>query len=172
MISRDLGNTGLTVTVLGFGAMQVGDPRIPEADAGRILNEALDMGIGLIDTARSYGLSEERIGRHISARREDFVLSTKVGYGVEGHPDWTPGCVRQGIDDARTRLNTDTLDAGLEAGVRRFQERHGLAADGVIGPGTLAAMNVPASERLETIRVNLERLRWRAHSSRQACRDQ
>lgn len=110
MISRELGNTGLRVTVLGFGAMQIGDPRIPEADAARILNEVLDMGIGLIDTARSYGLSEERIGRHIYGRRDDFVLSTKVGYGVEGHPDWTPGCVQQGIDDARTRLNADTID--------------------------------------------------------------
>ena len=56
----------------------------------------------------------------------------------------------------------DTLDKTLEAGVRRFQRRHGLAADGIIGPGTLRAMNVPANERLETIRVNLERLRWLA----------
>ena len=54
----------------------------------------------------------------------------------------------------------EALDETLEAGVRRFQERHGLAADGIIGPGTLAEMNVPASERLETIRINLERLRW------------
>lgn len=59
-------------------------------------------------------------------------------------------------------LATDTLDARLEAAVRRFQARHGLTADGIIGRGTLAAMNVPATERLETIRVNLERLRWLA----------
>ncbi len=64
------------------------------------------------------------------------------------------------IDDPDFSANS--LDETLEAGVRRFQQRHGLAADGVIGPGTIAAMNVPASERLETIRVNLERLRWLA----------
>ena len=64
------------------------------------------------------------------------------------------------IDDAG--FNTDTLDDRLEAGVRRFQVRHGLTVDGIIGPGTLATMNVPASERLETIRVNLERFRWLA----------
>ena len=63
------------------------------------------------------------------------------------------------LDEAVT---TDTLDDRLEAGVRRFQQRHGLTADGIIGPGTLAAMNVPATDRLETIRVNLERLRWLA----------
>jgi len=54
----------------------------------------------------------------------------------------------------------NTFEDALVAGVRQFQKRHNLTADGVIGPGTLAAMNVPASERLETIRVNLERLRW------------
>ncbi|MGI9225378.1 MAG: L,D-transpeptidase family protein [Woeseiaceae bacterium] len=64
------------------------------------------------------------------------------------------------IDDAG--LVADTFDDRLEVGVRRFQARHSLTADGVIGPGTLAAMNVPASERLETIRINLERLRWLA----------
>ena len=64
------------------------------------------------------------------------------------------------IDEAGEQA--EMLDDRLEAGVRRFQYRHGLTADGVIGPGTLAAMNVPASERLETIRVNLERLRWLA----------
>ncbi len=64
------------------------------------------------------------------------------------------------IDDAG--LTADTLDDKLETGVRRFQERHGLTVDGIIGPGTLAAMNVSANDRLETIRVNLERLRWLA----------
>jgi murein L,D-transpeptidase YcbB/YkuD len=68
--------------------------------------------------------------------------------------------VTSDIDSAG--IVTDTLDEIIEAGVRRFQARHGLSADGIIGPGTIAAMNVPASERLETIRVNLERLRWLA----------
>jgi aryl-alcohol dehydrogenase-like predicted oxidoreductase len=90
--------------------MQIGDPRITEADAARLLNEVLDLEIGLIDTARSYGLSEERIGRHISGRRDDYVLSTKVGYGVHGQQDWTANCVRQGVDEARQRLKTDVID--------------------------------------------------------------
>jgi murein L,D-transpeptidase YcbB/YkuD len=48
----------------------------------------------------------------------------------------------------------------IVAGVRRFQERHGLAADGAVGPATLAALNVPVEARIEQIRVNLERTRW------------
>ena len=98
MTPRDFGSTGLSVSPLGFGAMQVGDPRIDDAEAARMLHGALDLGITLIDTARSYGLSEGRIGRHLSARRDEYVLSTKVGYGIDGVPDWTYDCVMAGVD--------------------------------------------------------------------------
>jgi len=55
---------------------------------------------------------------------------------------------------------TDLYDAVVEAGVRAFQARHGLAADGVVGRGTLAALNVPVEARIEQVRANLERARW------------
>jgi murein L,D-transpeptidase YcbB/YkuD len=54
-------------------------------------------------------------------------------------------------------------DAALEQAVRNFQERHGLTADGVVGPGTRAAMNVPVAARIGQIRINLERARWVMH---------
>lgn len=110
MQTRPFGRTGLHVSVLGLGAGQVGAESIDEAVAGRLLNEALDLGITLVDTARGYGLSEERIGRHLAHRRHEFVLSTKVGYGVEGVEDWTPEAVTRGIDDALRRLRTDVID--------------------------------------------------------------
>jgi len=110
MQRRSFGHTGLTVPALGFGAMQAGDPRLPEEAAARILNHALDLGLALVDTARSYGLSEERIGRHLARRRDEFVLSTKVGYGVDGIADWTYDCVVAGVDAARDRLRTDVID--------------------------------------------------------------
>ena len=55
------------------------------------------------------------------------------------------------------------FDAELEAAVKRFQERHGLTADGAVGPGTRAALNVPVSARIDQIRINLERGRWVLH---------
>ncbi len=93
-----------------------------------------------------------------------------------------PGAsLKPGMEDARVPIlkarlevthdyaagNTATTDvvydASLEAAVREFQERHGLAQDGVVGPGTLAALNVPVEARIDQIRVNLERARWVMH---------
>jgi aryl-alcohol dehydrogenase-like predicted oxidoreductase len=113
MEQRSLGSTGLTVSALGFGAGQIGDAALGEAEVGVLLNEAADLGITLFDTARGYGLSEERIGRHLGHRREGLVLSTKVGYGIEGTPDWTAQCIRRGVDEALKRLATDRIDLVL-----------------------------------------------------------
>ena len=55
---------------------------------------------------------------------------------------------------------TDCGDAMLTEGVRRFQNRHGLTADGVIGRATLAALNVPLAHRVQQLELTLERLRW------------
>jgi murein L,D-transpeptidase YcbB/YkuD len=51
-------------------------------------------------------------------------------------------------------------DAAVAAGVARFQERHGLVADSVLGPGTAAAINAPMSRRLRQLELALERIRW------------
>jgi aryl-alcohol dehydrogenase-like predicted oxidoreductase len=66
--------------------------------------------VNLIDTARGYGLSEERIGRHLAHRRPEFVLSTKVGYGIPGVPDWTHACILAGVDAALARMRCERLD--------------------------------------------------------------
>ena len=77
------GRTGLSVTKLGFGAMEVRGPRIwsgrpiEDAKAEQILNAVVDNGITFIDTANDYGRSEEYIGRFLSHRRDEFVLATK-----------------------------------------------------------------------------------------------
>jgi aryl-alcohol dehydrogenase-like predicted oxidoreductase len=110
MMRRALGNTGLRVSALGFGAGPVGNPELSESDAATLLHGVLDAGINLLDTAPSYGLSEERIGRHLAGRRQEFLLSTKCGYGVPGVEDWTGPCITQGVELALRRLRTDVLD--------------------------------------------------------------
>jgi aryl-alcohol dehydrogenase-like predicted oxidoreductase len=77
------------------------------------LNGVLDLGCTLIDTAPAYGLSEERIGRAISARRNEFVLSTKVGETFENGQstfDFSRAGVETSLQRSLDRLQTDVLD--------------------------------------------------------------
>jgi aryl-alcohol dehydrogenase-like predicted oxidoreductase len=110
MQTRRYGRTGLQTSALGLGAGQLGDARLTEAEATDLIATALDGGVTLIDTAPSYGLSEQRLGRHLGARRDTVVLSTKLGYGVEGIPDWTGRCITAGVEQALRVLRTDRLD--------------------------------------------------------------
>jgi len=110
MEKRKFGNTGLEVSVLGFGAMHLGNVHIEDAVADKMLNNVLDLGINLIDTARAYGKSEKQIAQFISHRRSEFILSTKVGYDVQWHPDWTYEAITGGIDQALRLLKTDYID--------------------------------------------------------------
>ncbi len=54
----------------------------------------------------------------------------------------------------------EVFDEQLEAAVKRFQQRHGIAADGSVGPRSLEELNLPVAERIDQIRANLERARW------------
>ena len=81
-----------------------------EAQAAEVIARAIDSGVRLIDTAPSYGQSEDLIGRALSGRRHEVVLSTKVGYAVPGVADWTPEAVVGGVDLALRRLRTDHID--------------------------------------------------------------
>ncbi len=67
--------------------------------------------------------------------------------------------ITMGDLDYFAKSNSDLLDNMLEQAVRKFQERHGLEVDGIVGPITLAALNVPVSERIKKIRINMAR--WR-----------
>ena len=111
MIStRPYGNSGMQLSALGLGAGQLGDARLSDGDAAELLAASVDAGVTLIDTAPSYGLSEQRIGRHLSTRRAEVVISSKLGYGVDGIPDWTGPCITAGVDQALRILRTDYLD--------------------------------------------------------------
>lgn len=109
-MQRPYGSQGFSVSVLGYGAGEIGKESQSEDLVGTLLNRAVDLGLTLIDTARGYGLSEQRIGRHLAHRRGDFVLSTKVGYGIAGYDDWTYDCVIGGVDQALRLMRTDHID--------------------------------------------------------------
>jgi murein L,D-transpeptidase YcbB/YkuD len=66
-------------------------------------------------------------------------------------------------DMVRSAMDDDDADAELFEGLRRFQTRHGLEADGRLGPQTLRALNVSLRDRTRQIELNLERWRWLPH---------
>jgi aryl-alcohol dehydrogenase-like predicted oxidoreductase len=120
---RELGRTGLQVTTLGYGAMELrGAPRarnITEEQAETILNKVLDSGVNYIDTSIDYGLSEERIGRYISHRRAEYYLASKCGClvgappaprGQRGAHVFTSDNVVAGVEQSLARMKTDYLD--------------------------------------------------------------
>lgn len=122
---RVLGRTEAEVSVLGYGAMELrgpeymGGPAISDEDAGRLLHELLDLGVNLVDTSIDYGQSEERIGRHLGARRSGFFLASKCGCPLSLPPgvlpmpdthDFSAANVRAGVEQSLTRLRTDYLD--------------------------------------------------------------
>ena len=119
---RTLGRTGAEVTTLGYGAMELrGGGRgreVPDDVAGRILNAVLDAGINLIDTSIDYGLSEERIGKFISHRRDEFFLASRCGCAVPQPTDpnerfphvFTRENIVAGVKQSLRRMQTDHLD--------------------------------------------------------------
>lgn len=70
-------------------------------------------------------------------------------------------------DEAESAGPADVYTHRLSEGVKRFQRRHGLADDGVLGKATLAAMNVPLTWRVRQIELAMERLRWLPHPGAQ-----
>jgi len=140
MITKTLGRTGLEVTQLGYGSMGLRGPRtwgvrvVSDEDADRFLNAVVDAGINFIDTAPDYGVSEERIGRYLSARRAEFYLATKCGCAPIQHEDrlevkhvWTRDVIQRNIETSLRRLRTDYVDVlQFHGGDAETLQREGL----------------------------------------------
>lgn len=101
MANVTLGRTGIVVEQNGFGALPI--QRVGFEEAGKLLNRALDGGMNLIDTARAYSDSEEKIGRAIAHRRQEYTLATKTGAT-------TPEGFRRDLDTSLRLLKTDHID--------------------------------------------------------------
>jgi aryl-alcohol dehydrogenase-like predicted oxidoreductase len=117
-----LGRTGLRVSAIGLGTVELGldygvpvageHLRPPEEDAARLLNRALDLGVNFIDTARAYGASEEIIGRALKGRRNEYILATKLApIRDEGQSDQELGEeVKASVAQSLRMLRTDVID--------------------------------------------------------------
>ena len=118
-----LGRSGLTVSVIGLGCNNLGRPgtaTLEQAGTDAVVHAALDAGITFFDVADVYGaepgLSEERLGRALGARRDEVVIGTKFGMdmgGVAGDDGGARGSRRyivRAVEDSLRRLGTDWID--------------------------------------------------------------
>lgn len=124
--TRPLGQTGLEITPIGLGTVKLGRNQkvnypgtftLPDDDqASRLLAQARELGINLIDTAPAYGTSEERLGKLLAKERHHWVISTKVGEefadGLSTF-NFTPEHLRFSIERSLRRLRSDYLDMVL-----------------------------------------------------------
>lgn len=117
MITTILGRTGLLVSKLGLGCVEIdmvsaeSPQHLSLEGNARVLHSALDAGINVIDTAECYGNSEEQIGAAIGSRRDDYVLFTKCGHsGIDSLPDWNSEQLGRSIERSLRRLRTECID--------------------------------------------------------------
>jgi aryl-alcohol dehydrogenase-like predicted oxidoreductase len=114
MFYRNLGRSGLKVSVIGLGTNQFGG-KVNSSSTNSILDAAIDLGINFIDTADVYqgGRSEENIGKALKGKREKVIIATKVYFRVGEGPN-DQGASRkhifEGIDASLKRLDTDYID--------------------------------------------------------------
>ena len=145
----------------------------PSFDAAAYLQNALlvdhfkDRLNALVPESKQYRLLMA------AAKRYQAYVARGGWNTVPDTPVLRPGDVHQNIPAVRARLafednafisptavTSTRYDEPLEQAVIDFQRSYGLKVDGKIGPETLRAMNVSAADRLQQIRINLERLRW------------
>src|SRR5437764_11647584 len=124
---RELGRTGIRVSVVGFGAWAIGGAteasgaplgwgRTSDDESLAAIRRARDLGVNFFDTADSYGFgrSESLLGIVLSRTRQEVVLATKVGVvrgaGGELRKDFSRQHIFHAVDGSLKRLRTDYID--------------------------------------------------------------
>ena len=116
---RPLGNSGLTVSVVGLGCNNFGG-RLGADQTRAVVDAAIDVGVTLLDTAEAYGgsgRSEEVLGAALAGRRDQVVLATKfgssggdMGYGPAAGARGGRSYIRRAVENSLRRLRTDYID--------------------------------------------------------------
>ncbi len=132
MERRRLGDTGMELSLLGFGGFHLIE--IPRAEAAKLLNVYLDRGGNYIETAASYGdgISERKIGESVSARRNEFTLATKT---TERSRE---GYLRD-VEQSLRNLRTEALDIVFMHAVQSEEDAKAILGPGGALEGALAA---------------------------------
>lgn len=115
---RKLGNTGLDISALSFGASSLGQEfrQVDIGEAMRAVHTALDLGMNFIDTSAYYGRGMSEVLLGIALReipRDSYLLGSKLGRYDVGHFDFRPERVTESVDVSLHRLGTDYLDIML-----------------------------------------------------------
>ena len=111
---RQLGNSGLKVSVVGLGCNNFGG-RVDAQGTERVINQCIEEDVNLLDTANMYGggLSEEYMGKALRGKRHQVLLATKAGMAVGEGPNQS-GTSRkhliQEVETSLSKLQTDYID--------------------------------------------------------------
>ena len=118
MEQRALGNTGLTLPKVSFGASSLGEEFGPVDlnEALRVVRTAIDLGMNFIDTSPFYGRGMSEVLLGVALRdvpREDYLLGTKLGRFSHEHFDFSAKRVVESVDISLSRMGVDHLDICL-----------------------------------------------------------
>lgn len=114
---KELGKSGIKVSVVGLGTWGVGGMfwgKTTDSDAVSAIEKSIDCGINLIDTAPAYGTghSEKLVGQAIKGKRDKVIIATKCGLDRKKgfFIDQKPQKIRQDLEESLGLLNTDYID--------------------------------------------------------------
>ena len=115
MECRQLGNSGVRVSVIGIGTNRFGSEMLPQAAVSSIIDAAIEHGINHIDTSNSYrkGRSEETLGVALKGRWDKFVLASKFWFPTgDGTNDRRASRyhIMNAVEDSLRRLQSDHID--------------------------------------------------------------
>ena len=125
MNKRMLGRTGIKVSEIAFGGVEIGMPyglgvhgkkdMLTKSESINLLLDAIDGGINLFDTARMYGASEEIMGHAFKNKREQVVIATKCNHLKDSNGDLPSDSIiknkiRESLSESLSALQTDFVD--------------------------------------------------------------